>query len=141
MTKRLFLAAVVLAGTAVPALAEDAPAPARTSVCLRHSDVDGWGSRDKKSMVVNDRFGRKYLVSLAGLCSDLNWAFGAGFRGIGGNIPGSCVDRGDRLIMRGGGVSQVANDACWVTKVQPYTKDMEQADKVARANKQPLAEY
>jgi hypothetical protein len=143
MKTKLFLAALLLASPAFAAddTAPPADKPANTSVCLRHSDVDGWGSRDKKSMVVNDRFGRKYLVSLAGLCDDVDFAFGAGFRPLGGTPAwGTCVERGDRLVLRGGG-AMPHNDTCWVTKVQPYSKDMEAADKQARANKQPLPAF
>lgn len=131
MKTKLALAVLVLAGTAAPAFAGD-------NVCLRHDDVDGWGARSDKSVVVNDRFGRKYLVSLAGLCKDLNWAFGMGFRPLGGVAGANCVDRGDRLIMRGGGVSAAGSGSCWVTRVQLYTPDMAKADKAARENKQPL---
>jgi|GEM_PF-930719 len=143
MKAKIILAATLLAALfAGPAAAADNNnASSNANVCLRHGDVDGWGARDKHSMVVNDRFGRKYLVSLAGLCEDLDFAFGAGFRQMGMTMPGSCVDRGDRVVMRGGGVSRVANDTCWVTKVQLYTKDMEHADKLARQNKQPLNAY
>jgi hypothetical protein len=134
MKIKLFLAALVLTAAA-------APAYAASSVCLRHSEVDGWGARDKHSMVVNDRFGRKYLVTLNGLCDDLNYSFGMGFRALGGMNVGTCVERGDRIVMRGGGASMVGNDTCWVQKVQPYTKDMEQADKLAKQNHQPLNAY
>lgn len=133
MKTKMILAALVLAASATPAFAAD-------NVCLMHRDVDGWGARDDHSMVVNDRFGRKYLVSLAGVCSDLNWAFGAGFRSLGGNFPGSCVERGDHVIMRGGGAT-FPHSTCWVTKVQPYTPDMQAADRAARANHQPLNAY
>ncbi len=136
-TKIILAATIMIAALAAPAAAADS-----SNVCLRHRDVDGWGARDNHSMVVNDRFGRKYLVSLAGICSDLNWAFGAGFRAPGHfGMEGSCVDRGDHVVMGGGGVSRVANGSCWVTKVQLYTKDMQAADKFARENKQPLAAY
>lgn len=135
MRIKLFLAALVLAAAVAPAYA------ANNTVCLRHSDVDGWGARDRHSMVVNDRFGRKYLVSLSGLCDDLNYSFGMGFRALGGMNIGTCVERGDRIVMRGGGASMVGNDTCWVQKVQPYTKDMEQADKLAKQNRQPLNTY
>lgn len=140
MKTTLSLAALALI-LAAPAVADEtAPAkPANTSVCLRQYDVDGWGARDKHSMVVNDRFGRKYLVGLSGLCDDLNFAFGAGFRTLGGNGM-SCIDRGDQVVMRGGGVSSIRG-TCWVNKVQLYTKDMQAADKLARENKQPLATY
>jgi hypothetical protein len=133
----LSLAALALVLVA-PAVADET-APAKPApVCLRQGDVDGWGTRDKHSMVVNDRFGRKYLVSLSGLCDDLNFAFGAGFHTFGGWL--TCVDRGDRVVMRGGGVSSIPG-TCWVNKVQLYTKDMQAADKLARENKQPLATY
>lgn len=145
---KTILTLAVLLAAAAPALADDtAPAqPAKPAaaphICLHHSDVDGWGTRDRRSMVVNDRFGRKYLVSLNGLCDDLNFAFGAGFRPIGGGpIFGACVERGDRVLMGGGGASHMSNQTCWVDKVQLYTKDMEAADKLARENKQPLAAY
>ena len=65
---------------------------------------------------------------------------GAGFRSIGGNFPGSCVERGDHLIMRGVGVT-FPDSTCWVTKVQPYTPEMQQTDKVAREAHQPLNAY
>lgn len=131
MKTKLILAALLLAATVAPASASD-------NVCLRHDDVDGWGARNDKSVVVNDRFGRKYLVSLAGLCQDLNWAFGMGFRPLGGVAGANCVDRGDRLIMRGGGAGPAGNGSCWVTKVQLYTPDMQRADKEAKANHKPL---
>jgi len=144
MKTKITVAAVLLATAfTVPAVAaETAPQPAKPYICLRHSDVDGWGARDDHSMVVNDRFGRKYLVSLSGTCSDLRFAFGAGFKGPGHfGVPGSCVDRGDHVVMGGGGVSGMNNTTCWVNKVQLYSKDMEIADKLAREQKQPLAAY
>jgi hypothetical protein len=143
MKTKLFLAALLLT---CPAFADDAAAPPAgpakpASVCLRHSDVDGWGTRDKTSMIVNDRFGRKYIVGLSGFCNDIDFAFGAGFRPM-GHAPafGTCVDRGDRLVLRGGGVMR-GNNSCWVNKIQLYTKDMEAADKLARENKQPLPAF
>lgn len=135
MRIKLFLAALVLAAAAAPAYAAD------NYVCLRNHDVDGWGARDKHSMVVNDRFGRKYLLTLNGICDDLNFAFGMGIRSLGGMNMGTCVERGDRIVMRGGGVGPVANNTCWVQKVQLYTKDMEQADRLAKQNRQPLNAY
>ena len=143
MKTKIFLAALFLA-SAAPAVADNAPPasqPASQSVCLRYHDVDGWGARDRHSMVVNDRFGRKYLINLAGLCNDVDFAFSAGFRPLGGVTGAGCVDRGDHLILRGGGTTGMSNGSCWVNKVQYYTKDMEAADKLARANKQPLASY
>jgi hypothetical protein len=139
MKHTLFLAALALT-MAAPALADDvAPAkPANPYICLRYHEIDGWGSRDKTSMVVNDRFGRKYLLSLRGICSDIDFAMGVGIRPLG--RAGFCVDRGDRVVVRDiGAVSNMGT--CFVTKVQYYTKEMQAADRLARENKQPLATY
>ncbi|MDE2112270.1 MAG: hypothetical protein KGJ79_14090 [Alphaproteobacteria bacterium] len=109
--------ALLLATAAAPSFAKD-------DVCLMHRFVDGWGAHGDHAMVVNDKFGRKYLVSLAGLCDDINYAWAAGFRSLVGNVD-SCVERGDKVIMRGGGV--LGHDVCWVTKVERYTPEMEKA--------------
>lgn len=143
MKAKLFLAALAVSAVAVPAATAVPAAAAPNEVCLRHMDVDGWGARDNHSVVVNDRFGRKYLLSLSGLCSDINWAFRVGFRSIGGNFPGSCVERGDHVIMRGGGVTPMAarNSVCWVSKVQLYTPEMQRVDHEARERHEKLPSY
>jgi len=134
MKTTLVLAALLLAATAMPALAAD---KTDGNVCLYRHDVDGWGSRDAHSMIVNDRFGRKFLLTLVGSCSDLNFSMGAGFRPLG--MGGPCVERGDHVIMRGGGA--MGHEVCWVGKIMHYTPEMQAADKLARENKQPLAAY
>lgn len=140
MKYKLILTALLMAATAIPAYAADAaPAgPAKSFVCLERQDLDGWGTRDDHSIVVNDRFGRKYLLSLSGLCSDLNFAFGISVRGFGG--PNMCMDTGDRIVSHGGGTI-FPHDTCWITKVQYYTPEMAAADKAARAEHKPLAVY
>lgn len=124
MKTKLILAALLLAATVAPALADN---PADNNVCLMRRELDGWGSHGDRAVVVNDRFGRKYLLSLAGLCSDLNFAFGVGIRSL-GPIQDTCVERGDRIVMRGGGVIP-GNNTCWVTKIERYTPEMEKAYK------------
>jgi hypothetical protein len=131
MKTKLILAALFLAATAAPAFA------AGNNVCLYRNQIDGWGARDDHSMIVNDRFGRKYLVTLSGICSDLNYSFGAGFKPLGAGGP--CLERGDHVIMRGGGAMD--RGVCWVNKILPYSPEMQKADKEARANKQPLTAY
>lgn len=114
-------AALLLAAASTPAFAKGDDA------CLMHRYVDGWGAHGDHAMVVNDSFGRKYLVSLAGLCNDLNYAFAAGIKSpVGGE---TCVERGDKIVMRGGGA--MGQDVCWVTKVERYTPEMEKAYKAA----------
>jgi len=126
MKIKLIAAAAALAAMSAPALAEGTSHD--NNVCLMRRDIDGWGAHGNNAVVINDRFGRKYLLSLAGLCSDVNWAFGLGVRGFGG--ADACVDRGDHIVMRGGGAMD-GHDVCWVTKVERYTPEMEKADKAA----------
>jgi hypothetical protein len=138
MNTKLIWAALLTAAVAVPASAGDTTPATSNNVCLQRHLIDGWGARDAHSMVIDDHFGRKYLLTLGGLCNDLDFSFGVGIRGFGGGSM--CVERGDHIMMRGGGVS-FHNDTCWVTKVQVYTPEMAAADKAARAAHQPLATY
>lgn len=139
-TNIILVMAALVAASGAPAWAQEQAPAKQPYICLHHNEVDGWGARDKTSMIVNDRFGRKYLVSLGGVCSDLDFAFGMGIRPL-GHVAMGCVDRGDRVVMGGGGASHVGMSSCFVTKVQLYTKDMQAADKFAREHKQPLAAY
>jgi hypothetical protein len=133
--KTVLIATALLLAAAAPAAAVT-PASA-ADVCLMHRDVDGWGAHGDHAMIVNDRFGRKYLVSLAGLCSDLDFSFGVGIRSPAGMTFG-CVERGDRIVMRGGGADGM--DTCWIAKIERYTPEMEKAYKAAlEAKKNPPA--
>lgn len=123
--KTILISAALLVSAAAPAWAETS-APEGDNACLMHSYIDGWGAHGNHAMIVNDKFGRKYLLSLAGLCNDLDFAMGVGIRPLGGMGGDFCVERGDRIVMRGGGVLP-GPSACWVTKVERYTPDMEKA--------------
>jgi hypothetical protein len=112
----LFAATLLLAAAAPAAAADDA--------CLMQRYVDGWGTHGDHSVVVNDRFNRKYLLTLAGYCVDLDFSMALGIRSLGGGD--SCVERGDKIVMRGGGAMS-GPSACWITKIERYTPDMEKA--------------
>jgi hypothetical protein len=127
---------ILLAATLILAAAA-APASAADDACLMHRYIDGWGAHGDHAMIVNDKFGRKYLLSLAGYCEDLDFSMAVGIRPPGG-MTGFCVERGDRIIMRGGFTSH--GSICWVTKVERYTPEMEKAYKEAlEAKKNPPA--
>ncbi|MGC9954637.1 MAG: DUF6491 family protein [Rhizomicrobium sp.] len=117
----LFAATLFLAAAAAPAFAAD-------DACLMQRYVDGWGTHGDHSLVVNDRFGRKYLLGLAGYCADLDYSMAVGIRSPGGGGD-SCVERGDKIVMRGSGM--MGGDSCWVTKIERYTPDMEKAYQAA----------
>jgi hypothetical protein len=118
----LFAATLFLAAAAMPASAAD-------NSCLMHRYVDGWGSHGDHAMIVNDTFGRKFLLTLAGYCADLDYSMAVGIRSpIGGGD--FCVERGDKIVMRGG-AGMGGPSACWITKIERYTPEMEKAYKAA----------
>ena len=119
----LFAATLLLAAAAAPASAAD-------DTCLMHRYVDGWGTRGDHELVVNDRFNRKYLLSLAGYCADLDFSLAVGISSPAGDDGNSCVERGDKIVMRGGGAMR-GPSACWITKIERYTPDMEKAYQAA----------
>jgi hypothetical protein len=117
----LFAATLFLAAAATPAFGAD-------NTCLMHRYVDGWGTRGDHMLVINDRFGRKYLATLAGYCVDLDFSMRVGIHSLGGG-GGSCVERGDRIVMLSPG--GMHNDSCWITKIELYTPEMQKAYKAA----------
>ena len=121
MKTTIIAAALLMAVSVTSAFAGD--------FCLMNRDVDGWGTRDAHTLIINDRFARKYLVSVAGWCQDLDFSMGIGIRSLGGGS--SCVDRGDHIVMRGGGVMD-RHAICTITKIERYTPEMEKAYKAAR---------
>jgi len=46
------------------------------------------------------------------------------------------VERGDKIVMRGGGAMS-GPSACWITKIERYTPDMEKAYQAALEAKKP----
>jgi hypothetical protein len=130
MKTYVFAALLLLTATA-PAFAGN--------VCLRMFDVDGWGSRDAHTLVVNDKWGKKYLLTVAGWCQDLDFSMGISIHSFGGNDM-TCIDRGDWIALHGPGVMHSPGARCTITKIEPYTPEMEKAYKdgkeAARAAKQ-----
>ena len=120
--KRVLLTAALLLAAAAPAAAATT-APATDDTCLLHRYVEGWGAHGDHAMIVSDRFNRKYLVSLAGLCSDLDFSLAVGIVSPLGDTGDFCVEKGDKIVMRGGGV-MAGPSVCWVTKVERYTPEM-----------------
>lgn len=116
---------------AAPGIAAN-PAPAKT-VCLQRHDIDGWGARDDHSIVVNDRFGKKYLLSLAGLCRDFDFSLGVTFPSRTGNGM-TCLERGDRVAAHMLGEPPHGPASCWIAKIEAYTPEMEKAYREAKAH-------
>jgi hypothetical protein len=108
------LCSLLLAGAA---LAVPASAQPQQQQCLRQNMVNGWNVVDDQTLIVDDRVGRRYTVSLAKGCHDLKWPMQMGFTSSSGFGLG-CIERNDF-------VSVPANEAyisqrCLINDVQPY---------------------
>lgn len=125
--KHAIPAALAFLVTAMPALAQ----PPAHDDCLRVGQVDDFQpARDNRSLIVTDRLRHKYKVSLLGVCIDLKWKVGLGFRAKGAVGGLQCLSPGDEVITgRGDG------GRCTIRKIEPYTPAMEKADAAAAAMK------
>ena len=85
-----------------------------------------------RSVIVTDYAQRKFKVSFPGPCRALEDAPRLGFQTMEQSRL-ACVERGDYLVsLRDADIGNGAR-SCGVQQVIPYTKDMEQADAVAKA--------
>jgi len=115
------LSALLLAGAAHPAAAQP------QQQCLRQNMVNGWKVVNDQTLIVTDRVGHQFTVSLAKGCRDLKWPMRLGFS-AGTGFGLSCIGRHDFLYVppNGGNISQ----RCLIDDVQPYAGGM-QAGKTA----------
>ena len=114
------LGALTLGGLALsfPAAAQPSPPAAPSgSVCLRQNMVNGWKVVNDQTLIVNDRVGRKFTVTLAKGCRDLKWPSRLGFsNGTGFGL--GCIGRNDFLYVPANGPD--VSQRCLVNDVQPY---------------------
>jgi hypothetical protein len=117
------LATGLAAGLCSPAIAQPAQLP--QGQCLQQNRVDGWKVVNDQTLIVTDRSMRKFKVSLAPGCRDLNWPMRLGFSaGTGFGI--SCVQRHSFLIVPPNGPN--FTQRCLVEDVQPYSDSSQHAE-------------
>lgn len=122
------LAALAIAGlaafSAVPAFAEPG--------CLRGIDIYNFDAKNDRTLIVENNRHLKYKLSLFGTCSSMKFKERLAFKTIGGSDL-SCLSRGDEVRSRqfGSGIREV----CTISKIEPYTPEMQAADKAAEAAK------
>jgi hypothetical protein len=112
---------------AAPGAAEAAPA-GTSGVCLRQDMVQGWNVLNDSTLIVTDRVGKKFRVSLAGACHDLQFLTALRFKSFGGSGL-SCLARNDTVDAALPG--DHGPQRCRITEVQDYTAAMENADEMA----------
>ncbi|HEY1612840.1 MAG TPA: DUF6491 family protein [Rhizomicrobium sp.] len=98
--------------------------------CLELSRVWSFKALDRKTLIVEDDLHEKFRLDLMGYCPALPYKETLGFRVMGGTGL-SCIARGDDVISHDAGMRY----RCPVQAIQPYTAEMEKADKAAAAAK------
>ena len=110
---------------AVPAQAQAPKTP-----CLMIGQVyDFKPLPGNRSLVVTDRFRKKFKLSFNATCNDLQFNSTLGFKSFGtGQL--SCLSRGDYVLSHSYGGPA---DRCHIDKIEYYTPEMEHADAVEAA--------
>ncbi len=110
--------------TATPAFASGA--------CLQYGSIYNFKALDDKTLIVEDEVHNKFKVSLLGVCPELTFKEGIGFKTFGPHMALTCVSGGDSIVTRDAGIG---GQRCPIRSVTPYTADMAKADADAAAAK------
>jgi len=113
----------------LPANAQPAaPMPA----CLRQDLVRGWDVVNDRTLIVTDRVGKKFTLSLMPGCHDLKFNERLAFKAFGGTRL-SCLGRNDYVLVPPG-AGDVAQ-RCFIADVQVYPAAAQPADAAAAPSK------
>ena len=131
MTRYLWIATLACVGLLLleaAALGQPAAAPAE-SPCLRQGYIyDFQNVPGNRSLVVIDRARKRYRLNFMGVCSNLQYYLGLGFKTHGvGSL--SCVGKGDQVVMR----DAVGPNWCVIKDIQYQTPALDQSDAAAAA--------
>jgi hypothetical protein len=132
MTRTLLIAALLC--TSVPAIAQPyQPYPPKPipnePACLRQRNIyDFKPVPGNRSLVVIDLARQRYRLDFMGICYNLQYHLGVGFKTHGAGSL-SCVSKGDSVIVR----DPVTPAPCIIKDIQYQTAAMDQADAAAAA--------
>jgi len=130
MTRNLLMAALLCA--TVPAMAQPGgPYPPKTipnePACLRERNLyDFKPVPGNRSLVVIDQARQRYRVNFMGVCYNLQYHLGIGFKTHGAGSL-SCISKGDSVLVR----DAVTPGPCIIKDVEYQTAAMDQADAAA----------
>ncbi len=122
MNMKLVFAAMGAMLLATPAMA--------SRTCLQQSLIYSWKALDDRTLIVEDKFHDKFKLALMMPCQHLQFHENLAFRTF-SNTALSCVLKGDEVISG----TAIGPQHCPIKTIEPYTADMEKADKAAAAAK------
>jgi hypothetical protein len=133
MTRYLWIATLACVGLLLleaSALGQGQPAAAPAGPpCLRQGYIyDFQNVPGNRSLVVIDRARKRYRLNFMGVCYNLQYHLGLGFKTHGvGTL--SCVAKGDSVVMR----DAVGPNWCVIKDIQYQTPALDQSDAAAAA--------
>jgi hypothetical protein len=80
--------------------------------------VRGWTVMDDRTLIVTDRVGKKFNLSLQPGCRDLKFNLRLAFKAFGGTGL-SCLGRNDYVLVPAGGGD--TGQRCLITDIQAYS--------------------
>lgn len=112
--KIVSLCAVLVISLSAPSLAQ----PAQSGkVCLRQDMVNGWDVVNDKTLIVTDRVGKRFTVSLMPGCLDLKFNERLGFKAFSG-LGLSCLGRNDYVLVPSS--AGLRSQRCFISDIQAY---------------------
>ncbi len=103
--------------------------PQPAGICLRQDMIQGWKVLNDSTLVVTDRVGKKFRLSLTGACHDLQFQTALAFKPFGGSGL-SCLTRNDAVLVSLPGYDSPP-ERCLISRIDDYTAAMENADETA----------
>ena len=136
MTRSLLTTALLCAGLFVvvgPAIAQPVAPPVPSDPpCLRQRNIYDFKTvPGNRSLIVTDLARKRYRLNFMGVCSNLQYHLGLGFKTHGvGTL--SCVSKGDQVVMH----DVVGPNWCVIKDIQAQTPELDKADAAAADLKQ-----
>lgn len=123
MRIHLIVLALSLCATTAALAAPAAPG----GICLRQDRIGDWAVLNDTKLIVVDKAGKKFRLSLSGACGGLQLRTTLQFRPVGSN---QCLVPGDGVAASLPGYPE-SSERCRIVEIDEYTAAMENADQIA----------
>lgn len=111
----------------VPALLASTPLMAAPKICVQQDRIGDWAVLNDTKLIVVDKAGQKFRLSLTGACRGLSLRTSLTFRVAG---TGQCLARNDGVVASLPGYPE-PSERCLIADIDEYTPAMENADQMA----------
>lgn len=111
----------------IPVLLASTPLAAAPKICVRQDRIADWAVPSDTKLIVVDKAGQKFRLSLTGACRGLSLRTTLTFRAAG---TAACLARNDGVVASLPGYPEPA-ERCLIAEIDEYTAAMENADQMA----------